>query len=77
MTAKKVSVLFALTLLILSQGNTQESSGKLEVVTEQANIRLEPDIGSTIIHQAPQGTMLESTSKQGEWYQPLSPNRQH
>lgn len=68
MTVKKVSILFALTLLILSQGNTQESSGKLEVVTEQANIRLEPDIGSTIIHQAPQGTMLESTSKQGEWY---------
>jgi len=41
---------------------------KLKVTTEQANIRLKPDIGSIIIQQFPQGTILESTGRAGEWY---------
>jgi len=46
---------------------TQERT-KLKVVSEIANIRQNPDIGSAIIHQLPQGTVLEATMKQGEWY---------
>ncbi len=48
--------------------SSQESTLKLKVVTEQANIRLEPDIASVIVRQVPQGTILEFTGKEGEWY---------
>jgi hypothetical protein len=48
---------------------SQDASHKVKVVTEQANIRLEPDIGSRIILQSPQNTSLEAIGKQGEWYQ--------
>jgi hypothetical protein len=41
---------------------------KLRVIAEVANIRQNPDIGSPIIHQLTQGTVLEATHKQGEWY---------
>jgi hypothetical protein len=46
----------------------QEPLTKLKVVAEIANIRQNPDIGSAIIHQLPQGAILEATQKQGEWY---------
>jgi len=54
----------AITLGILAQ----EAPLKLKVVTDQANIRKEPDIGSPIVHMAPRGTVLEGESKGGEWY---------
>ena len=41
---------------------------KLKVVTDQANIREEPDIGSPILHMVPRGTVLDGESKEGEWY---------
>lgn len=46
----------------------QEAPIKVKVVTEQANIRKDPDIGSPIIHRAPQGSTLEVETKEGEWY---------
>ncbi len=46
----------------------QEPRTQLKVVSEIANIRQNPDIGSAIIQQLPQGTVLEATQKQGEWY---------
>ncbi len=49
-------------------GKSQETPFKLKVVSEQANIRLKPDIGSIIIQQVPQETILESPGKEGEWY---------
>lgn len=57
-------------LLVISPQNSsgQELVFKLKVVAEQANIRLEPDIASVIIRQVPQGTILESTGKEGEWH---------
>jgi hypothetical protein len=68
---KRIIFIFALWLglssLLLSL-DTQKFPFKLEVVTEQANIRENPDIGSTIIRQVPRGTILESTKKEGEWY---------
>ncbi|MEA3420850.1 MAG: SH3 domain-containing protein, partial [Acidobacteriota bacterium] len=46
----------------------QSVSIRLKVVTEQANVRLKPDIGSIIIYQLPQGTIVDSSEKEGEWY---------
>lgn len=60
--------LFALSVLFLTGADGEEVLIKLKVVTEQANIRLKPHIGSIIIKQVPQGTILESTRKEGEWY---------
>jgi hypothetical protein len=47
----------------------QEVGMKLRVVSELANVRIKPDIGSAIIKQFPLGTILESSGKEKEWYQ--------
>ena len=64
-----------ITFFILSQSagalNLQEIKFKLRVVSDIANIRLEPDIGSTIIHQLSKNTIIRSTGKQGDWYHVL------
>lgn len=65
---KSCTLLLAVFLLFLAGAEGEEVLIKLKVVTEQANIRLEPAIGSIIIKQVPQGTILESTGKEGEWY---------
>ena len=67
-TRKAGSLLVVLSLLFLSSAEAQESIPKLKVVTEMANVRLKPDIGSVIIHQVPQGKIIETTGKQGEWF---------
>jgi hypothetical protein len=61
---------FMCVLFLLCGPNSwaQEPRTRLKVVTEIANIRQNPDIGSAIIQQLPQGTVLEATQKQGEWY---------
>ena len=54
---------------ISAQGfSSQKFTFRLKVVVEQANIRMEADIASVIIRQVPQGTILESTGKEDEWY---------
>jgi len=68
---KRIIFIFALWLglsFLLLSLDAQKFPFKLEVVTEQANIRENPDIGSTIIRQVSRGTILESTKKDGEWY---------
>ncbi len=65
---KASSLLLAASLLFLSVARGEEVLRKLKVVTEQANIRLKPSIGSIIIKQVPEGTILESTRQEGEWY---------
>lgn len=69
---KRKIFIFALWLVLspslLLSLDAQKFAFKLEVATEQANIREKPDIGSTIIRQVPRGTILESTKKIGEWY---------
>ncbi|MDH7493911.1 MAG: hypothetical protein QHH44_08480 [Candidatus Saccharicenans sp.] len=42
---------------------------RLKVVSEQANIRLKPDIGSEMVWQVPEGTELEAERKEGEWFE--------
>lgn len=41
---------------------------RLKVTAELANVRLKPSIGSVIIRQIPEGNILESIRKEGEWY---------
>ena len=66
---KNKALLFVLMCAGIALGGlAQESPLKLKVVTDQANIRKEPDIGSPIIHMAPQGAVLEGESHEGEWY---------
>ncbi len=52
----------------LTYGIPQDQIVKLEVVTELANIRAEPDIGSPIIHLASQGTIMDVLGQEGPWY---------
>jgi hypothetical protein len=66
--AKASTLVLATSLLFLSVARGEEVLRKLKVVTEQANIRLKPSIGSIIIKQVPEGTILESTGHEGEWY---------
>jgi len=41
---------------------------KVKVTAEQANLREKPDIGSAIVQQVPEGTVLEADKKEGEWF---------
>ena len=41
---------------------------KIKVTAEIANIRVKPFIGSDIIRQFPEGTILEAERKEGEWF---------
>jgi hypothetical protein len=41
---------------------------KIVVTAEQANIRDTPDIGSPVVQQLPEGSVLDAEKKQGEWY---------
>ncbi len=65
---KACALLLAASLLFIAAARGEEVLRKLKVVTEQANIRLKPSIGSIIIKQVPEGTILESTGQEGEWY---------
>ena len=66
----KINILLAGIFFLLSTNSlAQDNSIKFRVVTDQANIRLNPAIGSVIIHQIPKGTILEATAKEGDWYQ--------
>ncbi|MDD8030480.1 MAG: SH3 domain-containing protein [Acidobacteriota bacterium] len=69
---KNVSIILLIAILALSwlalDLEAQEPRFRIRVVTEQANIRVKPDIGSEMIFQVPQGTELEAEKKEGEWY---------
>lgn len=61
-----ISLIFLGCLVLTVSGQTQKF--RLRVVTEQANIRLKPDIGSEMIWQVRQGIEMEAEKKEGEWY---------
>ncbi len=65
---RALALIAALSFLLVSGLEGQEAITKLKVVSEMANVRLQPDIGSVIIHQVPQGQILDSTRKEGEWF---------
>lgn len=54
---------------VLTAGPVQDRPAfKLRVAAEQANLREKPDIGSSIIQQIPEGTILTADRKEGEWF---------
>lgn len=70
---KKQALLFlpfsilALALVCPAQ-QTPARTMKVKVTAEQANLREKPDIGSAIVQQIPEGTVLEADKKEGEWF---------
>jgi hypothetical protein len=72
----KLTSILALSLLflavavvpVLSAQNAPAQTFKLKVTAEQANLREKPDIGSGVVQQIPEGTVLEADKKEGEWY---------
>jgi len=52
----------------LSAQDAPAQTVRLKVTAEQANLRERPDIGSVVVQQIPQGTVLEADRKEGEWY---------
>ena len=66
-----ISILCLGLVLVLPVLAAQDAAGravKLRVSAEQANLREKPDIGSAVVQQIPQGTVLEADKKEGEWY---------
>jgi hypothetical protein len=70
---KKQAVLFlpfiilVLALLAAAQ-ETPARPMRVKVTAEQANLREKPDIGSAIVQQIAEGTVLEADKKEGEWF---------
>jgi len=73
MTNRRFFILL-MALLVLGAGilpgaqDTAAKTFKVKVTAEQANLREKPDIGSAIIQQIPEGTILEADRKDGEWF---------
>jgi hypothetical protein len=71
MTARKFPILIAAMLclaLVVTALEPPARTIKLRVSAEQANLREKPDIGSAVVQQIPEGTILEADKKEGEWY---------
>jgi hypothetical protein len=56
------------TALLAAAQVTPKGPMKIKVTAEQANLREKPDIGSGIVQQIPEGTVLEADRKEGEWF---------
>lgn len=68
---KRTAIVFFILLVIPLVPAAQEKPAptfKIKVTADQANIRDTPDIGSPIVQQLPEGTVLEAEKKEGEWY---------
>ncbi|HPB59178.1 MAG TPA: hypothetical protein PK266_03920 [Candidatus Saccharicenans sp.] len=46
----------------------QNQTLRVRVVSEQANIRVKPDISSEMLFQVPEGTEFQAEKKEGEWF---------
>jgi hypothetical protein len=55
-------------MLLPAAQKAPAGAAKVKVVAEQANLREKPDIGSSIVQQIPEGTVLDADKKEGEWY---------
>ena len=68
MKTRICAVLAVLAVLAPPARAGQQAPVKLKVTAEIANIRLKPSIGSVIIRQIPEGSILESIGREGEWF---------
>ncbi|MDP2957284.1 MAG: SH3 domain-containing protein, partial [Longimicrobiales bacterium] len=55
-------------MLVWPAGELAAQTFKVKVMAEQANLREKPDIGSALVQQIPEGTVLEADRKEGEWF---------
>jgi len=69
---KAIGLLFFIALFCFSI-TAQAAAIKLRIKVPNANVRAEPGAAARIIFQAPQGTILESENRQGEWYRVAIP----
>jgi Bacterial SH3 domain len=65
---RRISILCLGLVLLLPAQERKPQTIKLRVSAEQANLREKPDIGSAVVQQIPEGTVLEADKKEGEWY---------
>ena len=63
-----ILVLAAGAALAAAAQNAPARTTRVKVTAELANLREKPDIGSSIVQQIPEGTVLEADRKDGEWY---------
>jgi hypothetical protein len=63
-----VAILLAGAVLSAVGQATPARAIKVKVTAEQANLREKPDIGSGILQQIPEGTVLDADRKEGEWF---------
>jgi len=64
-----IPLIFLLALpLARAAQNAPARTMKIKVTAEQANLREKPDIGSSIVQQIPEGSVLGADKKEGEWY---------
>ena len=67
-TANALTATTAILLILLMSHYAGEGKQKIKVTSEKATIHLWPDSKSQIIGQVSSGTVLNSESKQGEWF---------
>jgi hypothetical protein len=67
-TAGVVIIIYLVMGLFSLSLPAQVQKFRVRVVTEQANIRVKPDISSEMLFQIPEGTELEAEKKEGEWF---------
>jgi hypothetical protein len=68
-TLLPITVIFGLGAALFAAAQvTSARPMKVKVTAEQANLREKPDIGSGIVQQIPEGTVLEADKKEGEWF---------
>jgi hypothetical protein len=65
--SKVILVLAALVLVMAGLAFSADS--KVRVIVAKANIRLKPDIQSTVVTGIPLGAVLDVIKKEGAWYQ--------
>ncbi len=65
---RPIRIIFPAVLLTLTASVLAGQVVQLKVTAEVANIRQKPSISSLIVRQIPEGGLLESTRKDGEWY---------
>lgn len=65
----KVSNTLIITFLLLLPTILYAQQEFIEVIAENASIRLKPNVNSEIVEQAPVGNIYEVSGKVGSWYQ--------
>jgi hypothetical protein len=67
LVAAVAALLLTPSVFLFAQATSGEAV-RVKVTAEQANLRERPDIGSAVVQQIPEGTVLAADRKEGEWY---------